>query len=385
MLKQKVGCRLAALLLFICGVLSAAAQQSDSSQENNRWTGRGIEVNSLGGRILKHSKSFTAPIPPLSTVLEANLLWQTYGKKDWHQRRRYPMVGLGMTFTDYGYSNIFGYCVGLYPNIEIPIVRYKNFEWTFRIGNGISYVTKKHQEGPEGDTINNAISTHINDFGIFMTDLRYRVNKHWDVQAGANFTHISNGLYSEPNLGINMYGMHVGLRYFPVNSRPAVVAREVPQLKSRWLLQMRAGIAFNQSRSPGNPELPDYLGSLYASKRWKSKNKLFFGTDFSYHESNYQALRYWQIYKGQEWDQSWYGAFFAGNEFLVGRVGIMLQVGYYYHQIYLKQDPIYEKLGGNLYLVQREKGFMKELFISAFLKTHRMTAELIEFGVGAGF
>ncbi|MES2704693.1 MAG: acyloxyacyl hydrolase [Bacteroidota bacterium] len=321
----------------------------------------------------------------MSTAIDVNLVWQTYGRKDWHQRRNFPLLGLGITYTDYGADAVFGKCIGIYPNIQIPLIRRSKFEWTLRIGDGIGYVTRKYQTEPPINVVNTAISTHINDFAMFMTDIRYHVNQHWDVQVGGNFTHISNALFKEPNLGINMYGAHVAIRYFPVTSTPGRILKDLPKLSNRWLVQVRAGIAFNQSRSPGNPQLPTYLGSLYASRRWKSKNKMFFGTDFSFHESNYAALRYWQIYQGKEWGQSWYGAFFVGNEFLLGRVGVITQVGVYYHQIYLKHDPYYQKLGGNLYLVRRERGALKELFISCLLKTHKMTAELAEFGIGCGF
>lgn len=62
----------------------------------------------------------------------------------------------------------------------------------------------------------------------------------------------------------------------------------------------------------------------------------------------------------------------------------MTQIGAYYKQTYLKFDYIYEKLGGNLYLLKAEHGTVKELFISAMLLTHSTTAELAEFGLGVG-
>jgi hypothetical protein len=383
MFKQRCTQWLGTLAVSIV-TLTTNAQDAASSAPYDAGQGRGVEVNWLGGRILKHAAKFTAPIPPMSGAVEVNCLWQTFGRKEWHQRRKFPLLGVGATITDYGYSSIFGYCVSLYPNIQIPLVRRGKFEWTVRIGDGIAYVTKKYQATREVDTVNNAISTNLNNFAIFVTDVRYRVNAHWDVQGGANFTHISNGLYREPNLGINMYGLHVGVRYFPVTSKPKLIMRDLPELSNRWLLQLRAGIGFNQSRTPGQPECPNYVGSMYVSRRWQGKNKMFVGTDFSYHESNYQDLRYWSLFPGNEWDHSWYGAFFAGNEFLLGRVGVVLQAGVYYHEIYLKQDPVYEKLGGNYYLIKREHGFMKELFASCMVKTHRMTAEFIEFGIGVG-
>jgi hypothetical protein len=63
----------------------------------------------------------------------------------------------------------------------------------------------------------------------------------------------------------------------------------------------------------------------------------------------------------------------------------MMQVGVYIKNAALKMDPYYEKLGGNLYLVQKEKGALKELYTSVLLKTHKAQAELVEVGVGFGF
>ncbi len=295
------------------------------------------------------------------------------------------MIGVGLTYTNYGLNNVYGQCLGLYTNIQIPLIRRQKFEWTLRIGDGVGYVTKKFQTVAPVDTLNNAISTHLNDFAIFMTDVRYHVNEHWDVQWGLNFTHISNADFHDPNLGVNMVGTHIGVRYFPNTSRPARVIRDLTKLSNRWLTEGRFGIAWNEARAKGNPELPTYVGSLYESRRWMSKNKVFVGTDYAYHESTYAFLRNYGVDYGHEKENSWQGAFFAGNEFLLGRVGIMMQIGVYYKQTFLKQDPYYEKLGGNLYLVKREKGTLKELFVSVLLKTHKIVAEFAEFGLGMGF
>ena len=73
-----------------------------------------------------------------------------------------------------------------------------------------------------------------------------------------------------------------------------------------------------------------------------------------------------------------------GNEFLLGRVGIMLQIGVYLKEGALPVDKYYEKLGCNFYVVQRETGPIKELFLSILLKTHKTQAELAEVGLGIG-
>ncbi|MEI8279009.1 MAG: acyloxyacyl hydrolase [Bacteroidota bacterium] len=364
---------------------SSIACSTVHAQEQIPWSGFGIETNMMAGKILKHSTKFKGPIPPVSTALDINFFQQTYGRKYWHQRRKFPIVGVGITYTNYGNNAVYGYALGLYPSLQLPLITGKNFEWTARAGFGIGYISHHYERAPVWDTLNNAIGSHINNFSLFTTDLRYHVNSHWDIQAGLNFSHISNAALKVPNLGINMYGAHIGLRYFPVNSRPQKILSKSEPLPNRWLVQSRLGIAMNQGGSSGGPMYRSYLASLYASKRWKSKNKVFGGIDYSYHEKVYAFLQNNEIYPGDEAAHSWKSAVFVGNEYLLGRVGIVFQLGVYLHQAYLTVDPYYEKLGGNVYLVQKEKGPLKELFLSVLLKTHKTVAELTEVGIGVGF
>lgn len=371
-------------LLFFLFVI--AWQRKVFAQNKQPWTGFGIEANMLYGKVFKHTPKFKLPIPDHSTAFDLNFTLQTYGKKDWEQRRHFPMVGVGITYTNYGIDSIYGRCIGIYPNLQLPIVRGNKLEWTVRIGMGMGYITRDYQRAPVWDTLNNAIGSKIDNFTIFMTDLRYHVNEHLDIQLGGNFTHVSNASFQQPNLGINMYGAHIGIRYFPVTSKPEPIMRDLEPLKSRWLTQVRAGLAFDGYAAPNGPVYPVYMASLFESIRWHSNNKVFVGIDYSYHTAIYAFLRNNEVGVGSEAQHSWKSAVFAGNEFLFGRVGLVLQLGYYIKEAYLKADvPYYEKLGGNLYLVQKEKGALKELCLSAFLKAHQTDAELVEFGIGAGF
>ena len=367
------------LLLITATMLRA---QQDSHSDN--LDGFGIELNEMAGKVLKHSNKFTLPIPSVSTATDIAFLWQTYGRRPWHQVRHYPVVGFGFTYTHYGIDSIYGRSYGLYTLIQIPLITGRKWEWTLRIGDGVSYVSKRYQDSPPFDTINVAIGTHINDFGIFVTDLRYHWNEHWDLQAGANFTHISNGDYRSPNLGVNMYGAHVSVRYFPTSSQPKRIGHELLPPKDKWITQVRLGLAYSEARTTGSPEVPTYVLNVYEGMKWGRNNKLFGGINYAYKTSVYDFLVHYGVDYGHEKAHSWDGAFFAGNEFLVGRVGIVAEAGIYYHQTYLAFVPFYEKLGGNLYLINRDAGAFKELFISTRLVTHGFVAEYTEFGLGVG-
>ena len=144
-------------------------------------------------------------------------------------------------------------------------------------------------------------------------------------------------------------------------------------------------MALVSSYTPGGPRYPVYLATVYASRRWLSKNKFFGGIDYSYHENIYAYLRNNGLQLGHEAGNSYKSAIIAGNEFLLGRLGIVLQAGIYLKQAYLKQDPIYEKIGGNYYFVQKEHGPIKEFFLCVYVKTDLSVAELGEVGFGIGF
>lgn len=370
--------RIGILLLFLCPHVLRA-------QSTDVLTGIGFEGNVFAGKVLKHTAKFHLPIPDVTTGTDINFLWKTFGRKEWHQRRGYPTIGVAFAYTNYGIDSVYGRCFSMYPNITIPLIAGNRLEWTVRLGFGIAYVTRNYSRIPF-DTLNNAIGSNVNAYPSVFTDLRYHISNHWDVQAGANISHISDASFHQPNLGINMYAAHVGVRYFPRGSSPKCVVRDLKPLPNRWLFQFRATIAYDGSNAPLGPAYPIYLGTAYVSKRWDSRNKVFGGVDYSFH-TNIDAFLHNNefVAPGTEAQHSYKTAAFIGNEFLVGRVGVVAQVGYYLHQAFQVQGKVYEKLGGNLYLVQREHGAIKEFFLCGFLKTHLSVAELAEFGFGMGF
>lgn len=370
-------------LVYILSLLLIT--RSANAQDHKPWSGFGIETNVYAGKIFRHSPKFPTQLPDMVNTFEVNFVSQTYGTKPWQQRRKFPVVGFGVAYTNYGIDSIYGKCISIYPNLEIPLIKKKNIEWTLRAGFGLGYITQNYRRYATFDTINTAIGSRVNNYSIFATDLRYRINEHVDVQAGLNFSHVSNAALRAPNLGINTYGAHVGVRYFPVTNQPEKIIRNLTPLKNRWLIQGRLGLAGKEQAAPDGPIYPIYLLTAYASKRYWSKNKLLMGVDYSYHPEIYTFLRNNEIAVGEERANSWRGAVFVGNEFLIGRVGILFQVGVYWHNIYNAENAFYEKLGGNLYLINKETGILKELYLSMLLKVHMEEAELVEAGLGFGF
>jgi hypothetical protein len=375
------------LLFFVSAIVAFVLYRPAPgySQDIQALSGVGVEANLLAGKVYRHEAKFTLPIPALTTGADVNLIFHTYGKKSWQQRLGYPTIGIGATYTNYGIDSVYGRCFSLYPNLIFRLLGNSKLQWTLRVGDGIGYVTKTFSRTAPVDTTNVAIGNHFNDFIMVMTSLQYHINRHWDIQAGAALNHISNGSYKKPNLGINVFSGHFGFAYYPVTSRPPRLAADLKPLANRWLVQASAQLAMVSSYTAGGPVYPVYITSAYLSRRWHSTNKVFAGIDYSYHTDIYSFLRNNELAPGQERRQSYKSALIAGNEFLLGRVGIMLQAGLYLKQAYIVKDAVYEKVGVNYYAIQKERGGLKELFFSVFLKSHMNVAEMGGIGMGIGF
>lgn len=370
------------ILLLFLGVGAISSLWAQNATKSNL----GIEANLMAGKIFKHTQKFKGPIPQISTGVDANIVWKTRGKANWQARRSYPTIGLGISAMRYD-GQYYGMGLGIYPNLSLPICRKSHWEWSIRFGMGLGYISKQYRPyAPYWDTLNNAIGSRINNFSLLHSDLRYRINNHWDVQAGLTFTHMSSARYRQPNLGVNFIGGHLGFRYFANGQKPVVYKLTGQSaLSNRFLLQMRQGIALTTRESAGSAATPVWLSSVSVSKRYWSKNKIHLGLDYSYNQNVYDFMRLQAINTGDERKYAWNAGVFLGHEFLYGRVGLQLQLGAYLRQTLLAKAPIYQRLGMNWYLLESEKGAVKELYISTLLKTHYATAELAELGLGISF
>lgn len=368
-------------LLFVIIILTAI-----DFSANGQWpAGVGLEGNWSMGRVIRHTWKFRPSIPVRAYLADFNVVFKTSGRQDWHIRRSYPVWGIGFAVTDYGDERVLGRCYGLYPNLQLPVVRFSAWEWTIRLGFGLGYVTRRYSRFPDWDTVNNVIGSHINNYTCIATNLRWHVNKHIDVQAGVDFSHVSNASLRMPNLGINKAGFQVGFRYFPTTSNPERQVRTLKPLRARILGHVRFGISATEYGSGNGPLFPVYMVSAYASKRYRSKNKVIAGLDYARYPGIYAFLRNNEILIGQEWANAYKSSFFMAHEFQFGRIGILLQIGYYLKDAYLHTTPYYQKLGANVYLMERERGMLKELTFAVLLKSHRANAELVELGMGLGF
>lgn len=338
------------------------------------------------GSLFKHTQHFTGPIPPISSSTQMNFLWKTNGQKEWQTRRHNPTVGFTVAYNFYD-TYWYGQSIGICPSIELPILKYNNFEWSLRFGTGLGYISKHYKPyAPNLDTLNNAMGAHINNYGFLSSDLRYSISQHSKLFAGVTFNHMSSAKFRLPNLGLNYIGGHIGIRYYPNKIQNDIALKKpLNSLPNRYLISIKQGVGMTTGESIGSAATPVYIRTLAINKRYWSHNKVWAGIDYSYFQSVYNFSRLQALGIGNEKNNAWNLGVFVAHEFMYGRAGIYFQIGTYLKQTILPKAPIYQRLGINWYIHQKETGLVKDIYIGTLLKTHYATAEHAELALGISF
>lgn len=132
--------------------------------------------------------------------------------RDTYFGRMYPHAyqGIGIAYNTFSYSSELGNPVLLYVFQGARIARlaprlFLDYEWNF----GASFGWKKYNEqnNPYNQVIGSRINAYIN-LGIL---LNWQLFPQWNLVAGVDFTHYSNGNTHYPNAGVNPIGGRIGV------------------------------------------------------------------------------------------------------------------------------------------------------------------------------
>jgi len=122
---------------------------------------KGISIESTFhfGAVTKHSPELTFKVKGPTIGADVNFKFQTFGKKDWHQWRKFPQFGMAAAWFRFGNTSILGNAFTISPNITTTLFEGKKWKGHFQVGTGIAYLTKKYN--PVSNPENNAIGSNI--------------------------------------------------------------------------------------------------------------------------------------------------------------------------------------------------------------------------------
>lgn len=156
----------------------------------------------------------------------------TNGKKLWQQLYAYPVWGLGLykAFFKNDHDEL-GNPAAAYMFINLPLKRWKKWSVNWEMEFGYAFNWNRHDLRENGYYYPiGSYGTVFIDGGIIGT---VQLGRHFDLSAAFTYTHFSNGAVRLPNLGVNMLGARVELRYV-FKHRPVFIKKEVPRYLKEW-------------------------------------------------------------------------------------------------------------------------------------------------------
>ncbi len=354
-------------LLILIGIPHLTAQEKDSFFSDliigSQWH---------YGFITPHHKAIQYVVNKPISGFEITLSKPTYGKNIWEKLYRYPRWGAGYFRVSLGNNEILGYGNALFGFLNIPFYKTQRFSVNYQISLGLGYLNKVFDTG--SDPMNIVISSHVNAFARFSTDVKYRIYKNIELQGSLNMQHFSNGKLKSPNLGINSVTSSLGVSYLFNNTDKTInTAPPEPVLKHNYYYLVY---------SVGTKTYDDFHEkhyftsslSFHYDRVMNKKYTLGLGSDLFYNGAIKAAFIDKKEKEATTPDLFRMG-FHAGGSVVYNRLSMILEVGYYVYAKYVYITRVYNRVGLRYRLNDH-------LVLNCTLKSHIAIADFIEWGVG---
>jgi hypothetical protein len=287
-----------------------------------------------------------------------------------------PEMGGGYYFSNLGSKDIYGYAHALYFYVARDFLKNKSpFNLQSTMGIGASFNTRRWDLSENYSNRN--IGSHVNIFFMYSLNLKARIGEKLVISAGPSVVHTSNGNLRQPNFGLNLLTTHLTMSYTLEQKRKTLilpVLQSVNFSKNRYLVLLSGGARQLSHR------MPDYFGtgSLIAeySRRINSFVALGLGTDFIYDPTEGREMYVtgvrtenivpWHIGAHVSFERTW------------NHLSFVINSGY---KIITPSDHLnyqYNRVGIRY-------RFDNNLVLNYSLKSHKIVADFIEFGIGYVF
>jgi hypothetical protein len=329
------------------------------------------------GWVVIHHPSFANLITGHTSAFEVNVGKQTVHKNSWNEHFRYPTIGISYFFADLGNPAQLGYVDALYAWINFPLVRSKIYTMGFRLGTGLGYITKRFDRLE--DYKDEVIGSHINGLMHVSYTNTFKLSNQLSLFANIGITHLSNGSYKTPNLGINIATESIGLSY-----RFGKDTIHFPKHKERQPFNDRK-IFLNIVAAGGAKEIlpPDhqkyfvYSFSGSCLKKLGYKSSLGLGLDYL-HDASLKKL--------MQTDSSFFGknppvgtiGIYAAHDLAINKVHIVMDLGYYLYRKWKTDGSVYDRIGYKYF-------FTNNICFNLTMETHWAKADFLECGFGYKF
>ncbi len=383
------------LVLFILLLYPFYSQaQTDTTEGHIKWHKKNLSltVSYINGVVaptnvfVRGSNQNSVLIDDFE-ALNFKLATQTTGESLQEQILNYPQWGVGLKVLNFHNISEVGIPLALYGFIDIPVLRLNRFTINADLGFGVSFNWRSF------NPITNQYNVALGLGQAFMSDagvtLNYELTRHFDLVAGFNFSHYSNGSIKMPNFGINSYAPKVGLKY-NFQERPEFIKKEIPKFKphGEWVLSTFAGMKNIIFDSVDIDILEKYEGvffpvfgvsALYNIQLTRF-SKIGIGATFNYNGS-IDAQVAIENNELEDVDGPFFDklqlSVYPSYELTIDRLSVMLQPAFYiYRKKFANISPVFHQRISILYQIN------DKLFAGITLRDSNIHADFIEWTLG---
>lgn len=332
------------------------------------------------GFILVHRISIGHLVKGYPTNYELNISKPSLGNKLWQIENNKPDFGVSLQCLDFKNPDQLGYAITAAPYIEVPLnAKERASRLILRLCFGATYITKSFDI--QNNHKNIAIGSHVNAFVQFKWFWQLQLSKRLRFEPGFAFTHASNGKAKNPNLGLNVVSINMGLNFLIPSKKPKPEILKIDsstKARSKNEIMAFAAVGFNQ-RSIATKELRAYVVSVTYQRNVRNTHKWSAGLDF-FLDENYAydyENRFGDKPKGMDAARM---SVRLGYSYNIGRISFPIELGYYaFQKVNPGPDgPVVSRIGVRYY--------DKTGIVAHFgLRTHFAVAYDFEYGLGYRF
>lgn len=308
----------------------------------------------------------------------------TNGKRAWQKLWKYPTYGIGFYQTYWEATSYLGNPSALFVYFNAPFTNpHKKLSFNYDIGIGVSYnfLAYNPDTNPENDLIGSDVNVYLN----FRGELNWEVTKRFSADLGIGWTHFSNGRTRTPNIGVNLLGWDLGLKYHfrPSHKdmydnelfKPDLIDVTIPEFTPFY--EYYAVLSGGWRTSSNDVESPTIYGvgslAIDAARHYGHMGKYSIGLDIFYDSGLVEE--YEKENKSSNSSDYFFTGIHVGHELKIQKFAFVTQLGFY-----LQEKPekgaIYTRFG-------LRYDVTKNFHIRGGLKTlNGFAADFIEWGVG---
>lgn len=364
------------ILLICCLSATASAQVTDSS---SALFSLGVKVHR--SFIIQHTAKLSDAITSSHPwMVEADLSWHLRKRNTWEYCHCYPRTGISLLYTNFDMPDVLGSALSAYAFIDPYIAAHHRMNFSIRFGLGPVYLTRVYDAEENPDNL--FFSAPVSFVVLLNTNANYRLTSTLTLRATGSYNHISNGGYSEPNLGMNFPSLALGIDY---SFQEIVLPRREPSATSairprKHRFDVVAGLSAKPVTSGiDEKKYPVYVVGVNYSRAITHILALNGGAEWVNDRSIYKSLRLDNaVNNNGSYPDHNRVALLVGIDWLFGRFIFYQHAGFYVYSPVEAMNKWYQRYGLNFMITEH-------LFFGINIKAHGQDADFMDVRAGWAF